>query len=441
MKLGSGEQLIRFTALTPANLGSAFGEATLDRPTQKDACWGLPFLPDSALKGVFASAYGDPDDSGNAKREAIFGSADFAGSGVRTARFGEPGPVVFGNGELVCFPIPAVDGCSAWVFPALHLAWALRLETEGKTDEALLRLLSLLEETDIPRVFAWPRLPQLDAAVRLEPPLGLSARLAAPALVSLLRRYAGPGLPPGAVLLVVSGAKAGELWRFAAERRALVALDPATRTTAGGALRFVELIPPGTVFLSFVSVLVPEGSPESYDLPERIQAGAWEGLGFGWLRPTPVEPPVSAAEEPQAEPVGGPTPMAIPQVMVDAHQAVERLRRSDPAFQRLVRSAVRHFGGRAQFSGVEAALAFELAKAKPRQEEPSLEARSHRWLLAALLPSDPKPPAPRGASQELLDWIASDPFAPGLLPAQHHLLLTRWLWLARYSEHLLEEGE
>ncbi len=439
MKLVSGEQLVRLTALTPANLGSAYGEATLDRPTQKDSHLGLPFLPDSALKGVLAGAWGDAGDAGNPAREALFGSADHVPTPKRAGRSGEPGPLVFGNAELLAFPVPALEGPPAWVFPAVNLARALRPEEAPPAGEDLLRLLAALEEPGFSRAFAWPRLPRLDAAVRLEPVRDRTARLAAPELVALLQRYAGPGLPADAPLLVVSGARAGELWRFAAERRALVALDSATRTVAGGALRFVELIPPGTVFLSLVSCLL-ESADALPELPNTFQAGAWEGLGLGWLQASRIEP-AGASPLPALEPGDGPVPLDRAWIMVEAHQAVERLEGQAPALQRAIRSAVRQFGGRAQFSGLEAALAFELAKARPAHPKPSLEARAHRWLLSALLTAAPEPPATKGADGELQAWIASDPFAPGHLPEQRPLLLARWLWLARSCEHLLEAEE
>ena len=432
MRLKPGEHLVRLAALTPANLGSAYGEATLDRPTQKEARFGLPYLPDSALKGVLAGAFGDQGEA----REALFGSADRDATDTESDCFGEPGPVIFGNGELLAFPVPVVDGSPAWVFPALHLARALRLEEAASKDARLIALLRSLEESQTFSVFATPRLPRLDAAVRLEPLKDRTAWQGAASLAALLDRYTGALLSADAPRLVVSAARAGELWRFAAEHRALVQLDSKTRTVAHGALRYLELIPPGTLFLSWVSCLEGPG----VDLPAILQAGAWEGLGLGWFAPSlisPESPPTAAT----LEPGDGPRPAKRTALMVEAHQAVERLAAVDPALQRVLRSTVRQFGGRAQFSGLEAALAFELAKAKPAHPEPSLEARAHRWLLSALLLNTSEPPAERGPSQEILTWIAADPFTPGGLEAQRSDLLTRWLWLARSCEHLLEEGE
>lgn len=432
MRVTPGEQWVRLAALTPANLGSSYGEATLDRPTQKDALSRLPFLPDSALKGVIAGRFGDQGD----EREALFGSPDRPAAGSRPGRFGEAGPVVFGNGEILAFPVPAVDGPPAWVFPALHIAKALRLE-RAESPENLLRLLRAIEDSELPRAFAWPRLPRLHATVRLEPMLDRLASDAAGVLVALLDRYAGPALPPDAPRLVVSAARAGELWRFAAERRTLVQLDTETRTVADGALRFVELIPAGSVFLSWVSCFDGPGLEIGV-----FQAGAWEGLGLGWFQPSAVEALADSPSIPEPkEPGTGTAPPPYTRFLVEAHEAVQALVHTEPKLQRSIRSATRHFGGRAQLSGLESALSFELAKAKPAHPRPTLDARAHRWLLSALLTSAPQPPAELGAAEELLAWVASDPFAPGVLDAQRSDLLARWLWLARFCESLLLEEE
>jgi CRISPR/Cas system CMR subunit Cmr4 (Cas7 group RAMP superfamily) len=430
MRLAPGEQLVRWSARTPANLGSSQGAATLDRPTQKDAVFGLPYLPDSALKGVAAGRFGDEGK----EREALFGSADRPATASQASRYGEAGPVIFGNGELLAFPLPVAGGPPAWVFPALHLAKALRLEGEA-LDDRLLRLLRSIEDPEIPRVVAWPDLPRIGAALRLVPSRDPLTRAAAPALLALLARYAGSVLPAEAPRLVVSAANAGVLWRFAAERRALVEIETRTRTVAPGSLRFVELIPAGAVFLSWVSCLAGPGLELS-----ALQLGAWEGAGLGWFEASAVEPPREAplpSLPKDSKP--DPSPSAYPRVLVEAHQAVQALAGLEPGLQRAIRSATRQFGSRAQFSGLEAALAFELAKARPAQARPSVEARAHRWLLSALLTSSPRPPAERGASEELRTWIASDPFSPGRLEGQRPDLLERWLWLARFCENLLEE--
>lgn len=435
MKLDAGPQLLRLEAVTALHTGSAAGEAALDRPVQKDAQTGLPFLPDSALKGVLAGRYGDvPEDGANLKRESRFGSPDRSGRDGEEPSTGRPGPIVLGNGELLAFPAPSRPG-PAWVFPALTLAWALRFEPGAAEPGSLPQLLSEIERSP-GHAFAWPELPLLDAPLQLVPLAGVSVRQQEGALVALLRRLAGPSLPADAPLAVLSSRDARRLWPAASDRRVLTALDSATRTVAGGALRRVELIPPGALFLSLVTCEAGAAADLCRLDDGLFQIGAWESLGLGWVRPSRVTPAAAPASPAPAAGAGSPLfSFNATRVMVEAHQAVRLLMaEAAPPLRRAVRSAARRFGGRAQFSGLEAAFAFELAKAKPAHLKPSKDARAHRWLLAALLSPAPKPPAGLGPDAFLLAEVSGGLFTPGRLAARRELILTRWLWLARYLD-------
>lgn len=147
VRLRPGEQLVRLEAISPAHLGAAEGGAALDRPTQKDALTELPYVPDSALKGVLASRFGNPsDEEPNAGREAIFGAPDRAGSPGRPRRPGRPGALVAGNGEMLCFPLPARDGLPVRCFPALAVARFLRRAPAGDDVAAASDLLRWIEQ-------------------------------------------------------------------------------------------------------------------------------------------------------------------------------------------------------------------------------------------------------------------------------------------------------
>ncbi|HEY2292152.1 MAG TPA: RAMP superfamily CRISPR-associated protein [Thermoanaerobaculia bacterium] len=436
MKLAAGApQLLRLEAVTALHTGSAAGEAALDRPVQKDAQTGLPFLPDSALKGVLAGRYGDvPEKGTNPARESRFGSPDRSGLDGEPPSTGRPGPIVLGNGELLAFPVPSRPG-PLWAFPALTLAWALRCEPAAADAGGLLPLLSEIERSS-GHAFAWPEMPLVDVSPRIGRLSGVSVRQQQAALVTLLRRLAGPSLPADAPLAVLSSRDAGRLWPAASDRRALTALDSSTRTVAAGALRRVELIPPGALFLSLVTC-EPGAPADLCQLDDGLfQIGAWESLGLGWVRPSPVPPAAAPSPLPpaaQADPPSG--GFDATRVMVEAHQAVRRLiEEAAPPLRRAVRSAARRFGGRAQFSGLEAAFAFELAKAKPSHSRPAKDARAHRWLLAALLSPAPAPPAELGPDAFLLAELSAGLFTPGRLAARRELILTRWLWLARYLD-------
>ncbi len=449
MKLQAGEQLLRLEVLSPAHLGAAEGEAALDRPTQKESRFGLPYLPDSALKGVLAGSYGNvPVDAPQAgekawERERLFGSPD------RRGRSGRPGPLVFGNGELLCFPFPGAESEPAWIFPALSVARFLRFATGGEAPASAAPALAVLRWVEGSRggrqAFAWPALPALAAAADLVPLTGGSVHRDGPVLVAQLRRLAGPSLPATAPLVVAASERAGFLWRLAAERRVLTALDAGSGVVTAGTLRAVELIPPGAIFLSLVSC--QEGAEEGAIRERLLQVGAWEGLGFGWLRPSLLDP-----SGPLAAPAAGPTAAAgrsrrVPpdegRILLAMHAAIRRLHDSEePAkLKAAVHSAIDHFGSRAQGAGLPAALSFELAKARPGHSEPKLEARAHRWLLRTLLLAADEPEPLAGPSEPLLGWLGTAPFSPGAIEARRDLLLARWRWLRRFAELGLDEVE
>lgn len=437
--------LLRFECVTPAHLGSAAGEAMLDRPTQKDARDGLPFLPASSLKGVLAGRLGDvPDAEGasNAKREARYGSPD------RGTERGRAAPIVVGNGDLLCFPLPWSSGRPAQVFPAATAAKLLRLSggepgEAAATRDALVLLSRLEQEANEPTASGVALVHPAAAAAGLPPslglrPLDLGAAAGAPALLERLRRLAGFSVEAGGgSLLVVAGqGVASRLWLHAAERRTLTALDGATRTVRDATLRTVELIPAGTVFISRVSLLGdhrPELNP--------VQAGAWESLGLGWLRlsecglDTETPGPRPTHDDGGRE-SGKPLPRPRPaDLIAGAFAAVAALVGAEPRLRTAARAAVYNFGPRARLDGLEAAVAFSLAKAKPAHRRPGAETRAHRWLLGALFDLGGELHDQLADCPPLAAWLTDrHPFAgPGLAP-RAPALFERWLWLRRYAE-------
>jgi CRISPR/Cas system CMR subunit Cmr4 (Cas7 group RAMP superfamily) len=429
MKLAAGRHLLRLEALTPAHLGSAAGDASLDRPCQKDALWGLPFVPESALKGVWAGRLENSFETvANPRRERIFGSPD------RPAERGRPAPLSLGNGDLLCFPLPVAEGPPAWVFPALHLARLLRLDPGLSGEEGFAAVLGGLESSSLPLVFAWPALPRAQALSGFQRLTGASVREEAEALREQLLRYAGPFLPAAAPLLVVANREARRLWLAAAERRTLTALDRKTRTVREGTLREVELIPAGTVFVSLLTC------EDDLDVPwpERLQVGAWEGLGCGWMRPVLITSEAGLPSAREEDPARPPRIPDEPEVMAAIHQAVQALAGQPDELRKTIKSAVDNFGPRAQFAGLEAALAFELAKAKPMHRKPGKEARAHRWLLSALLLPSPRPPREDATLPEAVEWLNENPFTTDWMAGHRDLILLRWQWLRRFAEFGLE---
>ncbi len=414
-------RLVRLEVLTPTHLGSAAGEAALDRPTERESFFGLPFVPDSALKGNLAASWGDVDDLVvNEPREARFGSPDRGGEAGKPDRPGRPSPFSIGNGELISFPMPTREGRVAWVVPALSLARLL--EREGlPADEAAAAGLVAIERFESPERFAaWPARPAVDALAGMEAlDQPLSDDLAG-SVGSRLDRYLGAGHETGS-RIVVSSRTAGRLFHQAAELRSLTALGVG-KVVSSGTLRRVELVPPGTVFVATLSGKAP-------DLPPRLQVGAWESLGCGWLALGAIEPRTATKTSFESGDLLDPAAE-----MADMHQAIERLAAEAPELAAKAGAAIDRFGPRAAFTGFASALAFALAKARPSDPEPSLEARAHRWLLGTLLDLAGGVPAVREVSQPLLDWLVRDRFSSFRLAQEKDRTLLRWRWLRRSAE-------
>lgn len=422
------DRLLRVAFLTAANFGAAAGEASLDRPTQKAEGSGLPYVPDSALKGVLAGEHGDVGEeaSANSEREPLYGSPD------REEAQGAASRIVFGNAELLCFPLGTEDGGAAHVVPAASLGRFLWLEGIAERFPEAVALLSVLEHhsaTARPAVAlpVWPRLARsfeiAPLAARIEP-RGLAE------LTALLTRYTGWNPTVEEPLVVVPARLAARLWVHAAEVRAATALLRTRRVVREATLRTLELIPERCVFLSLVTWI---DSDLQAPLASQAQLGSGEGIGLGcaelsWVRP--LEAPVPG----EIERASAPPRVRFDEAasMIVLHGAVQKLA-DDPTLWKKVASAGANLGGRIQFSGLEAALAFELAKAKPAHEEPSSEARAHRWLLAHVLGLSPETGLKERA--DTLQMHLTQGFqAPGTFEREREAILIRWLWLRRFLE-------
>ncbi|MFW6012343.1 MAG: arginine--tRNA ligase, partial [bacterium] len=292
---------------------------------------------------------------------------------------------------------------------------------------------------------ALPHLP----GVRPLAPLENVPHQQAARLGRLVQAVCGGTVSEDQTVLIVEEATAGELWRAAADRRTSTALEADRKVVRSGFLRSVELIPEGSVFLSHVSLLGPE-EPE----PDKIQLGAWESLGFGWAELAWFDPETARRVEATDDAGGTPSPArasrtpGVALVMGQALEAVEALAEAgEEPTAAAGRAAVRSFGWRFRERGPQAVLAFELAKARPRDPQPSAEVRAHRWLLLALgvhqdaFAADPAElkAAARNAGEcrPLIEWIESAPFETPLAPEEEWALLDRLGWLRRYAELLL----
>jgi len=415
MKISYEHQLLRIQLLDAANLGAASGKVTLDRPTQVNACDHLPFLPDSALKGVWQAVW---EVNNYPNRDAIFGREhDLAGN------------LIVGNGDLLAFPLLAANGERCWIFSGERLFKFLALEklcrkSAGvKESDGVNKLLALICRPQSKAALGIPQIPALNlpfALTPIDPATEMGDRLR-----GLLKRWSGEGLPLTDTLLIVNAPIAKYLWNQAAEIRELTALNEG-KTALGQALRRVELIPAGSIFLSFVTWLEPQDLP----VPDHVfQFGAWEGSGLGYCQLSIVEPTefTLTASQPITPAVATPVDSTH---MTEIYKKISELAKEpNAAYKEKVRSAIGSFGWRLKTAGWEAALAFELAKARATSAEKKVEMRAHRWFLAALFDI-----AEDQITEQCQTW-----FAAGVSASKKQAVMSRWLWLRKYSELELEK--
>lgn len=423
LRLPPGHHLMRLTARTAANTGDAGGSATVDRPVATDAWRGLPYLPASSLKGVLAGRLGNVELASrgpaagplNRRRTELFGAPDDDDA----ATAGRAGRVVLGDGEPLSFPLLLADGRRARVVVAETL---FRLAHLGFVPGAGLQRVEWEEGYEGPLGAGdFPPLP-----LRLRP-----ARFGIPP--TRVERLAGG--QDGAVPVLAAPAAAEALWRAALEERTLTALG-SDRTVRQGSLRRVELIPPGTVFLSLVSHLKATGAADLGPAAP-LQLGAWESVGHGYFAAEVLGDLSDCADDAQlgspaatATAPGAAAPPREPwEVMTEVYSQIAALRGRPEAPR--VRSAVFDLGPRLRRWGLPATLAFCLAKAAPAGDGGELppERLAYRWLLAQLFA------LPSGSDHATLHRRVRRAVT-GEDPAQAELETTA-LWLRRYAEILL----
>ena len=448
MRLEPGDHLFRFVAVTPANLGDAGGTWELEQPTQKDPLHGLPFLADSALKGVLAGNLGNLNEEAperTPRRARLYGSPDRFDRETGEPIWGRPGRLIFGDAELLCFPLLAGGGARVWIFPALAVGRFLSV-TPHLADKEVLKGLALLEEE--PGLAAvWGPTPGLAEAFEIRPIRGTFARFHKPLRACL------ENLTQGAVTshdswILTAAPIAGRLWRAAREVRTLTEIEPSAKTVRAGTLRRIELIPAGSVFLSWTSLL---GRKPVVDLPSCAALGAGEGIGLGTFSleavkatlpdPTALASSPSESLDPSGSVNQAPQqPEPLEPLMVRMHRAVGDLAMAgSEEVAAAARSVCRQFGSRVKQNSLAGAIGFSLAKAKAADPEPGVEAQAHRWLLWALLDLGPRAPFATGPWKELAERLATEPFLLEVIDEESTLQRNRWL--QRFAELGLRRGD
>lgn len=421
MNIQQEHQLICIQLLANANFGSASGRVTLDRPTQVDAYFGLPFIPNSSLRGVM-HALCELDNHPLLK--SAFGLSDTNEEGDRIPNV--PGNLVIGNGDLLAFPVLAENGERFWVFPVQNIYKFLALEELFASTVKLARLAKLIytpSSEDQTNALGIPAIPFLNTPFTIKQIPTTQNREEIAQLLMVLRKWCTGWIPEDDPLLIVSHQTASYLWDKAADIRDATALNP-KKTAQSQSLRRIETIPEGTIFLSLVTYL--DDKPLTFtDRP--IQVGSSEGKGLGFCRLAVIEEgdvehpfPAIAATSAEEMPTNA-------EIMMTIYSAIDELttnENSDESLRKKVRTAIGDFGWRMQTEGLEAALAFALAKAKPHSAKRTTENNAYKWFLQTLLSTNGElKPAPGE------QW-----FAETFTEAEKIAIRQRWLWLRKYAE-------
>lgn len=367
LTLKTGNHLLRITLKTVTNCGAAGGTAVIDSPTQCDKQFALPYIPDSTLKGVIAGCLGDSSQ----ERERLYGRQ--MNDEVNDPQWSK---VYFGNGIPVAIPIPLLQGGSLMMIPVAALATVLMQANLG-TDTVmpiLDDLVTIEKSAKLTGISPVANLVLADGRIIHNFP-GLSE--------SDLGLLAGPaqwliGDTFKVDRWVIVGPKtAATLWQNYSELRTQTALISKTKTVKPQSLRRLELIPAGSVFVSYTSC------DTDIQLETAIQVGAWENTGCGFV--SLEEIPAFDNRIPTVSTSTGTTSRAHDSLWLMRELYNLILDFPSDANRDKARTIIREFGPRMHILTMPTALAFELAKArfnKPNAEE---EARTRRWFLKTLL--------------------------------------------------------
>jgi CRISPR-associated protein Cmr4 len=105
---------------TPLHVGAGVSNGAIDRPLQRERHTGLPIIPGTTLKGVFAAEWTDPVE-GTRQPEGVW----LFGSGDAPEGEGSAGALQFSEAKLLAFPVRSARGSFAWITSPLILRrWA-----------------------------------------------------------------------------------------------------------------------------------------------------------------------------------------------------------------------------------------------------------------------------------------------------------------------------
>lgn len=415
--------------LQAGNFGSASGEQTIDSPTQKEIYRELPFIPNSALRGVIKSAF-ENDASLQPQISSAFGHQD-VNSENDNAPLQAAGYLIIGNGDLLAFPILSIDGKRCWVIPIGNILKLLEIEqlwNERKIEIPNLSntFYSNYDKNKRAVIINTQIFPNFNFDIEIIREFDLREEITV--LANYLNYFLGSYLPDDAIWIVASDSLSRTMWRHAAEIRTLTALSE-QKTAQAQSLRRIELVPEGSLFISFLTWL----GEQNVRLPDYpLQVGGFEGHGLGTISLNAVEKTVIEQDDTH------PTRILFGQQalykheiqhMEEVYKAVSAVKgTNDQAMAKSVRAIIRSFASKVNQSGFENALGFELAKTKLNISDRKKESEAHAIFIQALLEK----------SDSQLNACWEELFSEQLTQQQKNKMLIRLDWLGRYSEILLK---
>ncbi len=253
-----------FYAVTPLHPGVGRAESIVDLPVQRDA-YGLPVIYSSSLKGalrsLFRRVYHDSQNNRDLENK-IFGSGDRIG-GVNVL-----------DSHLLIFPARSLKGIVIGVTtPFLLNRYRLASKDLGtrcslsndpsqlgiSTDEAILITDDCTDQSE----FTVPSKPRKGSSSGgssgkeliyiNEIAFEKSGKVASEDITKFIKRFLNLGVLPYRGVAIVHDDWLRPLLNKSMEYRTRVRLDPDTKRPVSTGLWTVEAIPPGTVFVTFLT--------------------------------------------------------------------------------------------------------------------------------------------------------------------------------------------
>lgn len=286
------KQLVTIYARSPIHVGSGSSVDIVDLPIMRERITAYPVIPSTSLKGVLLQwsreKWGDPRKAEIPENsEILFGFSKKIKKGNEEEQISAAGCVQIMEAKILAFPVRSLAGCFAWITCPTVLERFNRdtgknvpIPNVGK-DKAIAGSEIIVNSQVVLEEYALDV--QNGANVKAEDVAkNLIDIVDDPVWKSKLAKR----------LAIVHDENFQHFVTTCTEVNARIAIDPATRTNASGALFNQENVPSESVFYSVLHILPPRGqnknaNPEALldDLfsqqPLILQIGGDETTGFG----------------------------------------------------------------------------------------------------------------------------------------------------------------